>query len=90
MKINARDMKQPLLKKRKPKPTPVLDDPNSMRSKCKAAGMEQSTVKHRMDKYGLTVDEAIRWTPPARSECGKAGKKNSPWARLTPGSKADT
>ena len=42
-------------------------------------GMSPSGLYHRMCRYHLTLEEAMRWQPEDRSEIGRRGRKRSDW-----------
>lgn len=79
MKIPDHELRTPLVKKKKPmggsKPKP-----DSFRERCKKAGVKvhPSTIWSRMQKYGISFEEAISYRPMSQNEAGRRARKNNP------------
>lgn len=61
-------------------------DPNSLRSRCKAAGVKVSatTIADRMERYGFTFEEAVKFNPMDNSAKGRRSKKRRKWGMGLP------
>ncbi|WP_163557527.1 hypothetical protein [Halomonas sp. NO4] len=80
MKITDHERRR--LLKQKARERPPRQEESELDSRCREAGKNPGTIRNRMRKYGIGLEEALRMKPMERQAIGKTGKQRSEWRHL--------